>query len=115
MKTLLTVSILATLTAGPVCADCAAPNDDVQIPNGNSATREQMLAAQRAVRAYNAEVKQFADCLQQEQDAKVAAGGDQAKLAEEYAKRQNAVVDKLQQIADKFNVELKAFKTKNAT
>jgi hypothetical protein len=50
---------------------------------------------------------------QQEQDTRVAAGEDRAKIAPEYAKLQNNEVDKLQKVADRFNVELRAFKAKN--
>jgi hypothetical protein len=114
MKAMLMVPIIAALAAGPVYADCQAPNDSVQIPSGSSATRDEMVAAQKAVKAFDTAVKSYADCLQQEQDAKVAAGGDKQKLAEEYSKRQNAEVDKVQKVADKFNLELRAFKAKNA-
>ena len=37
-----------------------------------------------------------------------------AKVNAELAKRSNAEVDKVQKLADKFNVELRAYKAKNA-
>lgn len=115
MKVLLTVSMLGMLAMGPAFADCTAPDGNVQIPSGDTATRDEMIAAQKAVKAYDATVKAYSECLQQEADAKIAAGGDKAKISEEYAKRSNVEVDKLQKIADKFNVELRAFKAKNAS
>lgn len=114
MKVMLTVLLLGALAASSAFADCAPPDNAVQIPNGSAATRDEMVAAQKAVRAYNDAVKAYADCLQQEQDTKIAAGGDKAKLTVEYAKLNNAEVDKLQKVADKFNEELRAFKAKNA-
>lgn len=113
MKSMLTLAALAALAAGPAFADCTPPNDAITIPNGSTASRDDMVAAQKAVKALDTAVKQYSDCLTQEQSAKVAAGGDKAKLNEQYAQLQNAEVDKLQKAADKFNTELRAFKAKN--
>jgi hypothetical protein len=114
MKLLLPVAALALLCAGPVSADCAVPDNNVQIPDGTTATREEMIAAQKAVQAYDTAVKQYTDCLAQEQQAKVDAGGDKAKLQKHYADLNNSQVEKVQQLADKFNTELKAYKAKSA-
>jgi hypothetical protein len=116
MKAKLTFSLLTALTALsalPAFADCQAPSDSVAIPNGTSATRDEMVTAQKAVRAFDAAVKTYTECLQQEEDARIAAGGDKEKLAKQYADMQNTQVDKAQKLADKFNVELRAYKAKN--
>lgn len=116
MKFLLPLSLVATLLAAPAFADCTAPNNEVKIPNGNKATKEEMLAAQHAIKDNDAAVKVYADCLKSEQEAKIAAGGNQMKdeakqkINAEYANRQNAEVEKLQKLADQFNVELRAYK-----
>jgi hypothetical protein len=115
MKLMLTVSMFAALAAGPVFAACAVPDGAVQIPDGTAATREEMIAAQKAVVAYDAAVKSYYDCLQQELEAKIAAGGDKAKIQLEYSKLNNVQVEKVQQLADKFNAELKAYKAKSAS
>jgi hypothetical protein len=114
MKLRLTVSMLVALAAGPAFAQCSAPDNAVQIPDGTTATREEMVAAQKAVQAYDTAVKTYTDCLQQEQADKIAAGGDKAKLQKEYSKLNNDQVEKVQQLADKFNAELKAYKAKTS-
>ena len=114
MKILLPIVALAALSAGPVFADCAVPDNNVQIPDGSTATREEMVAAQKAVQAYDAAVKTYTDCLQQEQQQKLDAGGDKAKLQKQYADLNNAQVEKVQHLAEKFNTELKAYKAKTA-
>ena len=120
MKALLPLSLLTILLARSALADCPPPDNAVIVPDGASATKEAMVAAQHAVKDYNAAVQQFTECLKAEQDAKIAAGGDKLKdtdkqkIAGEYVARQNAEIDKLQKIADKFNVELRAWKAKNA-
>jgi hypothetical protein len=113
MKILWPVAALSVLFGGPVLADCAVPDNNVQIPDGSTATKAEMISAQKAVQAYDAAVKQYSDCLQQEQQTKIDAGGDKAKLQKQYAELNNAQVEKVQQLADKFNVELKAYKAKN--
>jgi len=113
MRFISTICLLGLGVAAPVFADCTAPDAKVQIPNGTEATRDEMIAAQKAVRAFDTAVKAYSECLQQEQDAKIAAGGDKQKLAKQYADLNNAQVDKVQQVADKFNVELKSFKAKS--
>jgi hypothetical protein len=113
MKARLLLFLTVMATTAPAFADCQVPSDTVSIPNGNSATRDEMVAAQKAVKAFDAAVNTYSECLQQEQDAKVAAGGDKQKLAKEYADLQNVQVEKAQKLADKFNVELRAYKAKN--
>ncbi len=114
MKNVLPVAALTAVFAGPVLADCSAPDNNVQVPDGSTATKSEMIAAQKAVQAFDAAVKQYSDCLQQEQQAKIDAGGDKVKLQKQYAELNNAQVEKVQQLADKFNVELKAYKAKNS-
>ena len=120
MKFLLPLSLLTALVAAPAFADCTAPSNEVKVPNGASATKDEMVAAQHAVKDYNAAVKDYIDCITKEMDAKVAAGGDKLndadrqKISKEYADMQNAAVERVQKVADKFNVELRAWKAKNA-
>jgi hypothetical protein len=60
--------------------------------------------------AYDAAVKAYSDCLAQDLTDKIATGGDKTKLPAQYTKLNDAQVEKVQQLADKFNVELKAYK-----
>ncbi|HEY7928562.1 MAG TPA: hypothetical protein VID71_01035 [Steroidobacteraceae bacterium] len=109
-------AVLLLSLLGPVSAhaDCSAPAAAVQIPDGATATRDQMVAAQRAVKAYDTAVKTYGDCLQHDLDAKLASGGNKQQLEAKYDKLNNAEVDKLQRLAGKFNDELRAFKAKNS-
>jgi hypothetical protein len=117
MKSVLTMSIMVALAAGPACAsaDCTPPNSTaVAIPDGATATRAQMIAAQRTVKAYDTAVKAYGDCLQQQLDARVASGGNKQVLSLQYDRMNNDQVDKLQRLADKFNEELRTFKARNS-
>ena len=118
MKALLPLTLVATVLASSAFADCQVPKNEVKIPDGTKATKEEMLATQRSIKDADAAIKIYTDCLKTEQDAKIAAGGEQmkeeakVKINADYANRQNAAVEKLQKVADKFNVELRAYKAK---
>jgi hypothetical protein len=120
MKVLLPVLLIAAAMASPAHAACTAPTNEVKIPNGSTATMDEMLAAKKAIQENNAVVETYTQCLKAEQEAKIAAGGpdmkDEAKvkISTEYANLQNAEVEKLQKLADEFNVEVRAFKAKQA-
>jgi hypothetical protein len=93
------VLLFAQLAAAPVLAGgCSEPAAFSDIPSGASATREQMLSAQRAMKAYDNAVKAYSDCLH---DA-----GDTSNKA-------NLAVDRLAHLAERFNTELHAFKERN--
>jgi len=120
MKVLLPVLLIAAALASPAHAACTAPTNEVKIPSGSTATMDEMLAAKKAIQENNAVVETYTQCLKAEQEAKIAAGGpdmkDEAKvkISTEYANLQNAEVEKLQKLADQFNVEVRAFKAKQA-
>jgi hypothetical protein len=120
MKFLLPLSLLTALLTAPAFANCTAPSNEVKVPDGTSASKDEMIAAQRAVKDYNAAVKDYIDCINKEMDAKIAMGGDKMtdadrqKISGEYVSMQNAAVDRVQKVADRFNVELRAWKAKNA-
>jgi hypothetical protein len=120
MKLLLPLTLIATLAAGVVQAECVKPDVKITIPNGSKATKEEMVTAQRAVKAYDTAVKEYGTCMATEQDGEIAkAGGDQVsqeardKIVTRYSKAINDEIDKVQKVADKFNAEVKAFKAKN--
>jgi hypothetical protein len=110
MKVMTTVVVLAAFAAGAALADCPAPDGSVPIPSGAAATREEMVTAQKAVKAYDIAVRAYSDCLQQEK----TAAGDKGQSTEQYDRRSDAEIDKLQRLADKFNAELRAFKARNS-
>jgi hypothetical protein len=98
MKALLIVALIAGVLPAGARAGCSAPQPAADPPSGASSTREEMLAAQKAIKAYNTAVQGYADCLQK-------SGGD-------IGKADDALVT-LQKLADKFNVELRIFKQKS--
>jgi hypothetical protein len=95
------LAILCTIFAAtPLCAlaDCVEPAPPGDPPSGATASRQEMLAAQTAIKAYDAAVGAFADCVRKD-------GGPTAKADD--------AVRGVERIAARFNAELRTFKQRN--
>lgn len=121
MKLVTATAALAVLLISPVYgADCVAPGDAPTVPDGNTASVQEMVASQKAVMAYNQTTNAYLDCLKQAHDAAVAAAGPSIKpdqkrqLDKDEMQKHNAAVDKLNAVAGHFNEQVRIFKAKNA-
>jgi hypothetical protein len=118
MKALLAMALTAALTAAPVHADCPYPAAPDKLPDGSSATLEDMIAGQKAVKAYDKAINDYVVCIDHELEAAIAKGGEQLKPAQKAdmqhveAQKHNAAIDQLQSIADRFNEQVKVFKAR---
>jgi hypothetical protein len=101
VKSLSILVLLATaaLPTGARAAEtCTEPAVPQSVPDGATATREEMRAAQEAMKAYNAAVTEFSAC--------VGRTGESPTKA-------NEAVRRLHTLANRFNAELRAFKLKS--
>lgn len=119
MKSLLAAAAVAAAILAPAAyADCTYPQPPSQIPDGNTATLAQMLAAQKAVSGYNQEMTAYLSCIQLERDSRVAQAGAQLTKQQKQeleaieVQKHNAAVDQLHSVADQFNAQVKVFKAK---
>lgn len=102
MKALAVGGLIACLVSFPAFADCVAPQPPLHLPDGATASREEMLSAMQTIRDYEAAVKAFANCADRTHNLILIDTADRA-------------VDKVRAIADKFNSELYIFKKRNVT
>lgn len=120
MKTLLSLALVAaSLATGPAFAACSYPKAPESIPDGSTATLDQMLAAQRAVKAFDAAITAYQGCLESENNAALAANPDLTEDQKKerlniLAQKQNAAVDDAQAQADRLNAQIRVYKEKNA-
>jgi len=118
MKALFAMALTAALTAAPVYADCPYPAAPDKLPDGSSATLEEMVAGQKAVRAYDKAINDYVSCIDHELDEAIKKGGDQLKpqqrtdMQHVEAQKHNAAIDQLQSVADRFNEQVKVFKAR---
>lgn len=108
------LSATAALTATMAAAACIYPRPPDNIPDGRTATYDEMVTAQQAVKAFDTDISAYNTCLQMELAALLANPDlDEMRRAEieaMYVKKNNAAVDEVQTVADRFNEQLRAFK-----
>lgn len=115
-KTTAALSVAALLLVQGALA-CDYPERVKDMPDGNSATRDDMVAGKKAVQSYLANMESYLSCIE--------AAEVQAQLslvdADEDAKRQrkatfdkkyNAAVESMNLVAEEFNIQLRAFNAK---
>jgi hypothetical protein len=119
MKHYITALILAGgLAAAQANAACNYPVAPGKFPDGNQASKDEMLAAKNQVVAYNKDMETYLNCIQGEYDAKVAAEANataeqKAEMARVQDQKHNAAVQELQSVADRFNEQLRVWKARS--
>jgi hypothetical protein len=95
------ISVIVVLQASAAATVCKTPEENAPaVPKGETASREEMVAAQAAMKTYNAAVVQYTLCVQK-------AGGSETEL--------NRIVNQLEKLAVRFNAELRKYKQKAGT
>ena len=106
MNRLILSTILAVAAATQAAAQCAQP-ETVTIPDGRSATLDQMLQAQTAVRTYLADMEAFLACLNEEIEAQPEDTPQEVTTA--LIDRHNAAVTDMESVAARFNEQRIAY------
>jgi uncharacterized protein YfkK (UPF0435 family) len=111
------IASLALAVSGASGAACIYPRAPDRVPDGATATFEEMAAAQKAVQQFNEDINSYNACLDLELVTLEKSGAyDQNRLAElraMQAKKNNAAVDEVQALADRFNEQLRIFKSRD--
>ena len=114
---------LALSAAAHADTSCTYPAAPVTPPDGATATKDQMIAANKDYGRYNTEMNGYLDCLKVASDALVPKdptklGAEEKKKLDDQQKilvqKSNAAVDELQAAVGRFNEQLKIFKAKQA-
>jgi hypothetical protein len=124
MKVFIAIASTAVLSAGTAYADCSYPTPPDHIPDGNTATLQEMVEAQKSVKEYDKAINAYVACIQLERNdavGKVAKPGEKPTAEQKKAmddmerveiQKHNAAIDQLQSVADRFNVQVKVYKAK---
>ncbi len=113
MKKIATSTFLAICLVFPgvLFASCEQPSD-VQLPDGATASTEQMVEGQTAVKAYIADGESFLACMEEAEKTNTETLTEEQKLAN--IELYNSIVDKMQLLAQNFNEQIKAYKAAQA-
>jgi hypothetical protein len=108
------ISIL--LFVVPAAFACDYPQR-ASVPNGQAATKDEMIAGQRSVKAYMAAMDEYLACIAADEEVAVAQMDDptEDELKQRnnmLSKRHNAAVEEMEIIAAEFNTEVRAYKAK---
>ncbi len=127
MKILSAILLVAALAGGRAYATCTYPAAPDHVPDGNTASLQDMLAGQAAFKTYNANIKAYTDCLKLEHDQTLSKQ-DVSKMTadqkKDYAKQKaeldnvliqksNAAVDAATSATDRFNEQVRVYKAKH--
>ncbi len=93
MKLKLATVALSAVIGGPVFA-CTEPAAPTSIPNGKTASKEEMLAKKKEIDKYKRDVENYLSC-------------------EADSQRVRLVQSDLERVASRFNAEVRAFKAVN--
>lgn len=115
------LAILWSLLTPARADDCVAPQRPV-LPDGATATMDDMLAGQNAVKAFQASNMDYMHCLEQafttakaavseamSGDTRTIANAEHSQAVEAY----NAAVSAEEEVAGAFNIELREYRAAN--
>ncbi len=111
-------AILSLSVTAPVLAECTLPKQPSTPPSGAKATQEEMVAAMRASRQFDVDIKAYQACIDTETESMIAALGDKASDADisRIKLKQDTKVREAGEAsvkaADAVNKEIRAFKAK---
>jgi hypothetical protein len=122
MKKPFAIALLSLAAAGSHAADCESP-EMPNLPDGGSATMDDMLAGQKAVKKFQTSNIEYMKCLEENFTAAKAAALDEDASAEERAaaaerhsagvEAYNAAVSAEESVAGQFNTEIREYKAAN--
>ncbi|HEU5134758.1 MAG TPA: hypothetical protein VFU13_06405 [Steroidobacteraceae bacterium] len=109
----------AVFAAAQAHAACDYPVAPGKFPDGNQATKEEMLAAKGLVVKYNSDMDAYLGCIKTEYDASVASltkpsKEELGKMEKAQTQKQDAALKEVTDVTERFNEQLRAWKAKNA-
>ena len=103
--------------SAPLALACDYPQR-VGVPNGTTATKEQMIEGQRGIKDYLASMEEYLACIEAAEQETVAGlnATDEAtkqQRIEMFNKKYNAAVEEMNLVAEEFNVQVRAYKQRD--
>ncbi len=119
MKALYVLALTAAVKFVPAQAVCTYPPEPAVIPDGKTATLEQMVAAQKSVKEFDQAIVAYTSCLRLEHDEALAKSpdiseGKKKDMEKMLAQKHDAAITADEALAARFNEQVKAYKAKNA-
>jgi hypothetical protein len=114
-------TVLAGLLVMAVAsAECSYPKAPTGLPDGATATQDQMVEGMKTIKEYNNQVTAYLTCLDTEMNTRIEAAGPDAppeqveQIKAIHTKRHNAAVEELEANAARFNEQVKVYKARDS-
>mgnify|MGYP001826268167 FL=1 len=112
-----TTAAVALLFAAQSTFACDYPQR-VTVPDGATASKEDMIAGQRGVKSYMASMEEYLSCIEADEAQRVLGLGDvddgtKRQQEETFNKKYNAAVEEMNLVAEEFNMQVRAYKDRN--
>ena len=115
------ITAVGTVLAGllvmaAASADCTYPKAPTGLPDGATATQDEMVEGMKTIKEYNNQVTTYLNCLETEMNTRIEAAGADApadqveQIKAIHTKRHNAAVEELESTASRFNEQVKVYK-----
>jgi hypothetical protein len=112
-KTTACMALIAlTFVSFAARAECTFPKSPEAIPDGKTASAEQMTTAMQAFKAYNESVNAFGACLNEDSRQRSTSAAQLMQIKTMQSKKHNAAVAELQEKAKLFNEQVRIFKAR---
>ncbi|MEM7358746.1 MAG: hypothetical protein AAF431_06605 [Pseudomonadota bacterium] len=103
--------IVIALFSQQALAECSHGEGPI-IPDGNVASQDELVAAQKAMKAFQADLVTYRECLVEEESAVDPEAADAAEQTAAIGAKYDASVDAEEQMAAEFNAAVRAFKAR---
>jgi hypothetical protein len=112
-----TVVTLAILFAAQSALACDYPQR-IEVPDGATASKEDMIAGQKNVRSYMASMEAYLTCIEADEAQAVLGLGDidegeKRQREDMFNKKYNAAVEEMNLVAEEFNIQVRAYKDRS--
>jgi hypothetical protein len=100
--------LMGLISAAPAFADtCLLPPAPSKVPDGTSASEQEMLSAMATLKQYDGDINVYLKCLEFEEKQNRLSAADREK-------EHNTAVAQLEKVASKFNEQVRVFKSKHS-
>ena len=114
IKTAVSVTVLF-IAQGALACDYP---QRIDVPNGTTSSKEDMITGQKSVKAYMASMEEYLACIEAGEAQAIkdlgAIDEDAKRQREEmFNKKYNAAVEEMNLVAEEFNMQVRAYKDRN--
>ena len=90
----------------------------IDVPNGATSSKEDMITGQKSVKAYMASMEEYLACIEAGEAQAIKGLGEidedaKRQREEMFNKKYNAAVEEMNLVAEEFNMQVRAYKDRN--